>query len=260
MGQQEGTFQRYEKKYLVDENKYKKLCKCLEDRFEVDEYGESTICNIYFDTTNHLLIRNSIEQPVYKEKLRLRSYGTPEEGDPAYVELKKKYKGIVYKRRVKMELTDAEQYLYYHKPVVQSSQITREIDWFLQFYKEIEPAMYISYQRTALYGLEQRSLRITFDRNIMWRDTKLWLEYGSFGYPLLKDGERLMEIKIPNAMPLWLAQTLNDLEIYPVSFSKYGRGYLASLTMKDQEIEQEIEQEINQEINQERIKGEKLYA
>ncbi|MGF7144277.1 hypothetical protein HNQ56_002708 [Anaerotaenia torta] len=237
MGQYQGTFQRYEEKYLVSEIKYRLLRQCLKDRMAVDEYGETAICNIYFDTPTHLLIRNSLEKPAYKEKLRLRSYGIPGEGDKVFVELKKKYKGIVYKRRVKLELSQAEQYLYYQKPMEQPSQIMKEIDWFMRFYKEIEPSMYISYQRTAMYGMEDSRLRITFDRDILWREQELWLEYGIWGNPLLQQGERLMEIKLPYAMPLWLSRILDQLELYPVSFSKYGNGYRRSLEMLNHKIE-----------------------
>lgn len=235
MKQTEGTFKRYEKKYLVNELKYWQLRQCLKDRVNVDEYGEADICNIYFDTPNYLLIRNSMEKPVYKEKLRLRSYGTPQEGDKVYVELKKKYKGIVYKRRVKLELIEAEQYLYYNKPVEQPTQITKEIDWFMHYYQNIRPTMYISYQRIAMFGVETPELRITFDRNIIWRDTDLWLEYGTWGEPLLEEGERLMEVKIPGAMPVWLSRLLDELELYPVSYSKYGKGYQESLQTKHHE-------------------------
>lgn len=244
MGQCEGTFKRYEKKYLLDEIKYRQLRQCLKDKLEIDAYGDTSICNIYFDTPQHLLIRNSLEKPVYKEKLRLRSYGTPTEGDKVYVELKKKYKGIVYKRRVKLELCEAEQYLYYNRPVDHPSQITKEIDWFLKFYQDIEPAMYISYQRIAMYGKDDPQLRVTFDHDIQWRATDLWLEYGSWGNQLLQNNERLMEIKIPGAMPIWLSHILDELEIYPISFSKYGKGYQESLQMT----------------HTERNKGEILYA
>lgn len=237
MSYTEGTFQRYEKKYLVSELKYCLLRQYLKDKMMIDKYGEADICNIYFDTPNHLLIRKSLEKEVYKEKLRLRSYGTPQEGDTVYAELKKKYKGIVYKRRVKMELNEAEQYLYNHSPMVKPNQITKEIDWFIKFYRNIEPAMYISYQRIAMYGVECPDLRITFDRNILWRDKDLWLEHGSWGNPLLMEGERLMEIKIPGAMPVWLSHILDDLEIYPSSFSKYGKGYLESLLQTNYENE-----------------------
>jgi hypothetical protein len=231
LGQFEGFFKRYEKKYLLNEIKYDQLLQSLKDKLEIDAYGDTSICNIYFDTPQHLLIRNSLEKPVYKEKLRLRSYGTPTEGDMVYVELKKKYKGIVYKRRVKLELSEAEQYLYYRRPLDHPSQIEKEIDWFLRFYQDIEPSMYISYRRIAMYGTEDPQLRITFDTEIQWRDTDLWLEYGSWGNQLLQDNERLMEIKIPGAMPIWLAHILDEMEIYPISFSKYGKGYQQSLQM-----------------------------
>lgn len=219
------TFKRYEKKYLLSEKKYRQLRQRLQDKLSVDAYGKSTICNIYFDTPNYLLIRTSMEKPLYKEKLRLRSYGTPVEGDTVFVEIKKKYKGIVYKRREKFELNQAEKYLYDGEPAVNESQITKEIDWFLHFYKDLVPAMYVAYDRVAMYGVEDPELRVTFDSNILWRQDELYLEAGNWGNPLLAEGVRLMEVKIPGAMPLWLAHILDELEIFPISFSKYGKGY-----------------------------------
>lgn len=232
MNQIQGTFKRYEKKYLLSDKKYKMLRQRLQDKMNIDNYGKTTICNIYFDTPDHLLIRNSLEKPIYKEKLRLRSYGTPNNGDTVFIELKKKYKGIVYKRREDMEVTLAEQYLYNVEPVSNPTQITREIDWFVKFYNNLAPAMYISYNRIAMYGTEDSELRITFDSNILWREEELWLECGTWGNQLLEEDQRLMEIKMPGAMPLWLSHILNELEIYPISFSKYGNGYLQSEKLK----------------------------
>lgn len=232
MSQFQGTFKRYEKKYLLNEKKYKLLKQRLQDKLIIDHFGKTTICNIYFDTPEHLLIRNSLEKPVYKEKLRLRSYGTPQGADPVFIEIKKKYKGIVYKRREKMDLFTAEQYLYEGMPINQTSQIMKEIDWFLKFYKELEPSMYISYNRIAMYGMEDPELRVTFDSEILWREEQLYLEDGAWGNPLMPEGYRLMEIKIPGTMPLWLSHTLNELEIFPTSFSKYGRGYEQSIQKK----------------------------
>lgn len=230
------TFKRYEMKYLLSETKYRKLRQCLHDKFSVDKYGKITICNIYFDTPSHQLIRTSLEKPLYKEKLRLRSYGTPSQEDTVFVEIKKKYKGVVYKRREKMDLATAQNYLYEKEPLSKSTQITREIDWFMKSYQSLAPAMYISYNRIAMFGVENPELRITFDSNILWREEELRLSSGSWGNKILYDAQRLMEIKIPGAMPLWLAHILNELEIYPVSFSKYGRGYQNSLLMKNNEM------------------------
>ncbi|WFR56651.1 polyphosphate polymerase domain-containing protein [Anaerocolumna sp. AGMB13025] len=240
MNQYQDTFKRYEKKYLLDYEKYELLRFKLGDYLEEDEFGQTTICNIYFDTPDYRLIQASLEKPVYKEKLRLRSYGVPSEMDTVFIELKKKYKGIVYKRRIKSELISAEHYLYDGETDKETSQINREIDWFLNFYPDIRPAMYIAYDRTALYGIEDNNLRITFDSNIIWREEELWLESGIFGASLLDQGVQLMEIKIPGAMPLWLAHLLNDLEIFPVSFSKYGKGYQESLLIKNKEEGKEV--------------------
>lgn len=241
MKQYQATFKRYEKKYLIDDRKYQLLRLRLSDYFKEDEYGNTTICNIYFDTPDHRLIRNSMEKPIYKEKLRLRSYGVPNESDTVFIELKKKYKGIVYKRRIKSELSTAEQYLYEMETAIKPTQITREIDWFIKFYKDIKPSMYISYNRIALYGIEDPNLRITFDGDILWREEELWLTRGVWGNPLLKAGQHLMEIKIPGAIPLPLSHLLNELEIYPTSFSKYGRGYEESYyNTKTENKEKEI--------------------
>ena len=219
------TFKRYEIKYLLDEKTYLELRKRLEGKMVVDQYGEKTVCNIYFDTPDSRLIRTSLEKPVYKEKLRLRSYGTPERNSTVFVELKKKYKGVVYKRREDMVLSEAEAYLYQGWKPGFSSQVLREIDWFLKYYGQITPAMYISYERIAMNEVKDSGLRVTFDTNILWRKEERNLKEGSWGNPILEPGQRLMEIKIAGAMPLWLGEILDKLYIYPVSFSKYGRAY-----------------------------------
>lgn len=225
MKQVQEIFKRYEKKYLLDEKSYRLISRGLEGRMLPDEYGESIIRSLYFDTPDRRLIRASLEKPVYKEKLRLRGYGAPGKQDAVFVELKKKYKGVVYKRRVDMPLCEAEDYLINKKGAANPSQITAEIDWFLSFYPNIEPAMLIACKRTAFYGIRDENLRVTFDRDILWKDGAPRLDARLCGTPLLSPGIRLMEIKIPGAMPLWLSALLGCAGAYPVSFSKYGRGY-----------------------------------
>lgn len=222
-------FERYEKKYLLSETQYKILRGCLIGRLQEDRFGKSLICNVYYDTPDHRMIRSSLEKPMYKEKLRLRSYGIPGRKSEVFAEVKKKYQGVVYKRRAAMRLEDARPWLEGTAPAPLSSQITREIDWLLSFYGNLAPAMYLCYDRVALAGLEDPSLRVTFDSRILWRQENPSLESGSWGSPLLSPGQRLMEIKIPGAMPLWLCHILDELRVYPTTFSKYGNGYLASL-------------------------------
>lgn len=230
-GNQE-VFKRIEKKYIVDEPTYEKLIKKLDGHFVKDRYYKSTICNIYYDTPSHQLVRNSIEKPVYKEKLRVRSYGVPNDEDMVFVELKKKYKGVVYKRRIEMTLAQTRDFFAGKDVPHDNPQIENELKYFLKFYEGIAPAMYLSYDRLAYCGAEDPSLRLTFDTHILYREEQKELDNGIWGKELLPAGMRVMEIKIPNAMPLWLSPILDELEIYPASFSKYGTAYLNEFSEK----------------------------
>lgn len=222
------TFERIEKKYLLSGKEYELLRNRLLPYMKMDQYGLHTICNIYFDTANYELARASIEKPVYKEKLRLRSYGIPTDNSKVFLEIKKKYKGIVYKRRVSMTLEEAVRYLRHGIRPAMDNQILREIDYFLHFYKPV-PKVYLAYDRIALYGITDSDIRITFDQNVRSRLTDLDLAKGDHGKYILDTDSVLMEIKVPAAYPLWLASILSDLGIYPVSFSKYGTVYKENL-------------------------------
>jgi len=220
------VFKRTEIKYLLTEEQYRALRERLTGIARVDKYGETDILNIYYDTPDYRLIRDSLMKPVYKEKLRLRTYGTPKDGTAvSFIEIKKKYKGIVYKRRIDAPLHAAERYLSGRGELLQRSQIKSEIDSMLAQYPGIRPAMAISYTRIAMAGIEDSELRITFDKNIRWRTDNLNLYAGPKGEDILAPGQYLMEMKIKDAFPLHLSRILSELGIFPISFSKYGRGY-----------------------------------
>lgn len=223
------VFKRVEKKYLLSEGKYRRLLECLDEYMCMDEYGKHTISNIYFDTDTYELISHSIEKPVYKEKLRLRSYGIPNKQSKVFVELKKKYDGVVYKRRIAMKLSEAEAYLYHGIKPIEDSQILREIDYFIDFYKTV-PKLYLAYDRVAYFGKEDTEVRITFDHNIRSREYDLYLGKGDYGTMLLNENQYLMEVKVAGAMPIWMARLFSELEIYPISFSKYGNIYKQKIT------------------------------
>lgn len=221
-------FERVEKKYLLDRNKYNLLLKAVEPYMSVDSYGKHTIGNIYYDTDTYELISRSIDKPKYKEKFRIRSYGVPKADDKVFLEIKKKYKGVVYKRRVSMTLKEAEDYLERGVRPKKEGQILKEIDYLMSFY-DLSPKVYLAYDRIAYFGKENPDVRITFDHNIRSRDYNVRLEEGDYGTQFLDDYQYLMEIKVPGAMPLWLSKILSDLEIYPTSFSKYGNVYKQSI-------------------------------
>lgn len=218
------VFERIEKKYLLTREKYNLLLEAIEPYMRADDYGKHTIGNVYYDTDTYELISRSIEKPKYKEKFRVRSYGVPKPEDKVFLEIKKKYKGIVYKRRVSMTLREAEDYLERGIKPKKEGQILKEIDYFISYYKP-EPKVYLAYDRVAYFGKENKEIRITFDHNIRSRDCNISLGEGDYGTPLLDAYHYLMEIKVPGAMPLWLSKILSELEIYPTSFSKYGNVY-----------------------------------
>lgn len=236
MGDFQDVFKRKEVKYLLSHEQYKALRKLLKGYAEVDGYGETDILNIYYDTENFNLIQTSLDKPLYKEKLRLRSYGTASKDSTSFIEIKKKYDGIVYKRRISAPYKTAVDYLNGEKEaLLDKSQIRREIDSFIDMYPGIAPKMAICYKRIAMAGVEDPKLRITFDKDITWRTEDLSLKKGIYGKEILEKGQHLMEVKIGNAFPLELSRMFSELGIFPTSFSKYGRGYVEML-----EIEREM--------------------
>lgn len=219
------VFRRVEKKYLLSDEQYRMmLFRLAQNGMRPDEYGLSTISNLYYDTPDFLLIRRSLEKPVYKEKLRLRAYGTPNDDSPAYVEIKKKYKGVVYKRRVRLPLALAAECLDVGKLPDTLGQIGRELDYFLRLYQPVKKVL-LAYDREAFFLPGSTTLRVTFDHAIRCREQKLDLAQGSAGRLLLEDGRHLMELKLVSGMPLWLAHTLGELSIRQTSYSKYGTYY-----------------------------------
>ena len=228
------TFQRREVKFLMSLDQYNALLPIVHehmnpDKFCIDgkEYG---IYNLYYDTPDNLLIRRSIEKPYYKEKLRLRSYYSPADPESTvFLEVKKKIGGIVTKRRVTLTVAEAEAYINTRvKPYFErflDQQIMKEMDVFLNFYDLIAPRQYISYQRAAFFGKDDPDFRLTFDRQITERRYDLTLTKGSYGNQIIRPDQRLMEIKVPGAIPMWMSQALSEIGIRRISFSKYGKAY-----------------------------------
>ncbi|MBS5724822.1 MAG: polyphosphate polymerase domain-containing protein [Clostridiales bacterium] len=220
------TFERSEKKYLLSVGQYGQLINVLQEYTLPDAYGNTDIYTIYYDTPDFLLVRRSIEKPVFKEKLRLRTYGRPEDHDTAYIEMKRKYNKTVYKRRIAMPYREALEFL---RTPENDSQIAREIGYMLDFYPQIQPAISMTYSRISLIGQEDPNLRITFDSNVRWRTNPIDLAIPAAGTPLLEDGWKIMELKFVGALPLWLVRLLSEVSCFPVPFSKYGKAYEAML-------------------------------
>ena len=217
------VFKRYEFKYLITRKQRDEICKAMAPYMTADPFRHSSIRNIYYDTPNFRLIRQSLEKPVYKEKLRLRGYGRARGDDMVFVELKKKYEAVVYKRRVEMPQQQAIEAML-GRGAMPDSQIGKEITAALYFYQELMPRVFLSYERDAFHALDS-DLRLTFDESLRWRTEELTLDSEPWGNPLLDDDLVLMELKIVDSTPLWMARLLSRLEIPKTSFSKYGAAY-----------------------------------
>ncbi len=223
-------FRRVEKKYIINRGQYEAMLKGIERYTEPDAHGQSTVCNIYYDTDFYQLIGTSLENPFYKEKLRVRSYGVPGDDDNVFIEIKKKFDGVVYKRRAVMSAKEAKEYLGDGAPP-EDSQIIREIDWFMKRY-DPGPKAFIGYEREAYIGKDDPNLRITFDTNLRGRSVDLDIGSGDGGSLIIPGSDTIMEIKIPDCAPIWLCQLLSENGIFPTSFSKYGTYYKQTLSGK----------------------------
>lgn len=219
------TFERYELKYLLTRQQKEQLLQAMEPYMKLDEYGRTTIRNIYYDTNSFRLIRHSLEKPAYKEKLRVRSYQPAHSDDPVFVEIKKKYKSVVYKRRLVLSEDQAMTSFQEGLPLPVTSQIANEIEYFRAYYGTLKPAVFLSYEREAYYAVDGGDFRVTFDENILYREEDISLGSEIYGEPLLGKDQTLMEIKTSGGIPLWMSHTLAQMQLYKTSFSKYGSAY-----------------------------------
>ena len=213
-------FERKEIKYFLNKEKFDNIIKVINEKMKPDKYAKSTIQSLYFDTDTDILVRRSLEKPYYKEKLRLRSYGIANMDSNVFLEIKKKYAGVVYKRRIELKQKDA--FLFINNKINLDTQIGNEINYFRDYYKTLKPKTLLIYDRLA-YSLGD--LRITFDTNIRYRNIDLTLDMGLYGNPLVEKDDVLMEIKVSSSMPFWLIKLLEENNVYKTSFSKYGKSY-----------------------------------
>jgi hypothetical protein len=219
------VFKRYELKYMLTLEQKEKILDAMSPYMEIDKYGGTTIRNIYFDTDTYRLIRRSIEKPAYKEKLRIRSYSQATKDSTVFVELKKKYETVVYKRRLPLCEQDVMAWVCREKACPVDTQISHEIDYFIDFYEKLTPTVFLSYEREAYYDRRGGDFRVTFDDHILCRQTDVSLCSSTYGTPILPEGKVLMELKCSGGIPLWMVKALSCEHIYKTPFSKYGTAY-----------------------------------
>ncbi len=219
------TFRRFEKKYLLSSSQYEELMKKIGPYVKADKFFAADISSIYYDTDKFELIRRSIEKPEYKEKLRVRSYKDADEEDEVFVEFKKKLDGIVYKRRTKAVCREVLEDICHSS--FRDEQVGKEIRYALNYYGRLSPKIYIGCTRTSYVAKDDKDLRITFDRDIRYRLKDLSLRRNTNDKAVT--GDTVMELKVKDAMPLWLTGILNECEAYPRGFSKVGTAFTNAL-------------------------------
>lgn len=222
------VMKRYEWKFILSAEQTNFFCERLKGHMEPDAYGLTTISSLYYDTPDRQLIRTSVEKPEFKEKIRLRAYGQADENTPVYLELKRKASGLVYKRRVRTTVPEAEGFLAGGEEMDGNGQIGREITYFRNYYRMLVPSCMILYDRTAYYEPDG-DLRLTIDRNPRYRTGQLRFDTAPVGLPLLNPGETILEVKVQDTIPLWLVRILSDGKIRHGSISKYGEAYRRQL-------------------------------
>jgi hypothetical protein len=226
------TFQRMEKKTTLPADAARELRERILPRMIPDEHnpdGEPyVVCNLYFDEADEHVIRTSVDRPYYKEKLRLRSYGTPAAGDKVFLEIKKKQDGVGTKRRAKLPYSDAVRFLEtgIHPAVLPyvDEQVLREIDYYRACHR-VAPTVYVSYLRAAYHDAENPDFRVTFDTDLLSRRYDLRLDAGRYGSPLLTEGTTLLEVKFKGAVPFWFARTMSEFGLSFHTFSKVGTDF-----------------------------------
>lgn len=270
------VFRRIEKKYRVAPVQRQAVEGFLARELTPDAFGRTMITSVYWDTPEMALISRSLEKPCYKEKLRVRAYGeaagealvracaagAPQPQDASHLVffgIKKKFKGVVYKRRVGLSLGALFAFLggmpYVEAVALHPSdndeaslaaqsplncQIACELAAMLKRYPNLTPSLAIRCQRVAWAPIAQLTpvetalldegpysqLRVTFD------DT---LEFWSFRNdacgtkgqwrPIVNGATAIMELKNAGPLPVEFTSLLAKHDIFPTSFSKYGTAY-----------------------------------
>lgn len=224
------TMMRFEYKYVLTKEQFSYLKNAIKDHLKIDNYGHTTIASLYYDTPDSRLIRTSIDKPAFKEKIRVRCYGLASEKNPVFLEIKRKYQKVVYKRRIVTSEEVAEKFFKREIDSIDNSQISKEISYFRDFYKTLVPMCLIIYDREAYYD-DTGKLRLTIDNNPRYRTSDLNLHTSFEGKSILPFEGAVMEIKSQGSLPLWLTSILDTGKIFKTPFSKVGQAYMKH--MKD---------------------------
>lgn len=221
-------FRRREQKYLITTKQYEELVDRISPYMRPDKFGNNgkyTVTSLYFESNDWKIYYETKNKLKYRQKLRLRVYDDAALDSTAFFEVKQKHKKVVNKRRMRLPLSEAYRYIYFPNRSLEefetsNLQVLREIDYFRNLY-HLEPEMVVSYDRHALHHKEDADLRMTFDFNLRCRDDDLQLANGSYGDLFIDEDLVVLEVKVNDSVPLWLARILQELGCEQRSASKF---------------------------------------
>lgn len=226
------AFKRVETKYLVPQEQLPNLLQDLEIHMQTDDFAQSTITSLYFDTEDFQMIQDSLAKKYGKEKLRLRTYANnPSLESPAFLEIKQKMAGVGYKYRVKT--TPHEAFLALVDPELSVSHDKRmetQLVTLQERYGTLSPRMLITYNRLSFKGKADATIRVTLDSDLNYAEVRNLTLTSATVTPLLPQNQLIMEIKVADQLPAWLQTILTKYNLERASFSKYGQAYQLNQT------------------------------
>ena len=222
--QTQETFKRVEDKYRVTREQACEVINRLNDHICPDLYFQYTVHSIYYDSPDCNLVVSGLAGGSYKAKVRMRGYNEVSGTSPVFIETKKKYENIVYKKRLQMPKDEAFPYMASRSTQETESNIAKEIGYMKEHYGLV-PKVLISYDRICFAAKNEQDVRVTFDSGIRYRLGCLD-DLNDNGTELPLGGDEVMlEIKAMDRYPMWLTKTLSDMKLRRTSFSKYAAIY-----------------------------------
>jgi SPX domain protein involved in polyphosphate accumulation len=230
------VFERREDKYTLTPEQVEEVSRRIAPYVKPDIYFKYTVHSIYCDSPDSELVINGLQKSKYRIKLRLRAYQDPDGTEPVFLETKKKYGEIVYKKRLQMEEKEAMDFLNGITDMHRTGNTASEIAYLRDFYR-LSPKVLILYERTCYAALDEADVRVTFDRNIRYRIHDVNLQEKGDERPL-QAGKIVMEVKAMHRYPIWLTRILSDMQLYQCAFSKYGTIYRENAAVMNPPVKQ----------------------
>ncbi len=199
-----------------------------------------TVRSIYLDTRGLLFFYEKLEGLKIRKKLRIRTYNHNEADIPAFLEIKRKYKNTIYKERVIVPLVEmtnllngAEMRLAGEPPTFLERATLNKFIYLTKRLK-LEPQVLVTYEREALIGLDDPSLRVTLDLNVRSYPTPTPDEmFREQDLCTLVDSAFILEVKFYGRMPIWVRNVIRDFRLHKQPISKYCSGLDIWLPLDD---------------------------